>query len=236
MEENRVLVIMPCYNAEDTVTDAISTAINQTYKNFTLVCYDDKSTDNTLSVINELNKSLDFEIIQGDVNLGTGNAVNTAIKMSLEKSTYDYITWISADNKIASDFIEKHVNNLNAGNAISYSGWKQLGGVTVMTPNRNLLHLKDNFLLGPSFMFTRRLYETAGPFNPHAGEDYFFSVNCALNDAKFGYIDDALVEYRVHSNSVSGRLQRGEVSKLCSVEAKNNASGITKTNGTEIYK
>jgi len=234
LEGKRVLVVMPCYNTEGTVTDAIKTAINQTYNNFTLVCYDDKSTDNTLEIILKLKDEFDFELIKGEINLGTGDAVNNVIKVSLEQESYDYITWISADNITTPDFLEKHVENLNSGHAISYSGWKILGGGT-MIPNRDLLHLKNNFMLGPSFMFTKKLYEVSGPFESRPGEDYFFAVNCALNNAKFGYINDVLMEYRVHDNSVSGRIVSGIITNLCSSEAIQNAKGITITNGIEIY-
>jgi glycosyltransferase involved in cell wall biosynthesis len=236
LEKNKVLVIMPCYNAQNTIYRAIDTAINQTYKNFTLVCYDDKSTDKTLDILIKLKEKLNFKLIIGKNNLGTGDAINTAIKESTDFEEYDYITWISADNITTNTFIEKHVENLNNGNSISYSGWKILNSNEVFIPETNLKHLRDNFQLGPSFMFTSKLYDIAGPFNCLPGEDYYFSVKCALSNAKFGYINDILMEYRVHDNSVTSKIANFSITKLCSGKAIKLASDIDIDNGTKIYR
>ena len=43
----KVSVIMPLYNAEKYMTEAIEGILNQTYGDFELLCIDDHSTDNT---------------------------------------------------------------------------------------------------------------------------------------------------------------------------------------------
>lgn len=46
-----VSVIMPAYNGEKYIGEAIESILNQTYNNLELIIVEDKSTDNTLKII-----------------------------------------------------------------------------------------------------------------------------------------------------------------------------------------
>ncbi len=50
-------IIVPCYNAETTLTETIESLKKQTYANFEVILVDDNSTDNTVKVIKELIKT-----------------------------------------------------------------------------------------------------------------------------------------------------------------------------------
>ena len=225
---SKILVVMPCYNAASTVVEAIFSVFNQTYKSFQLVCCDDASTDNTLEVL----KSLNVSLLSNPHNIGTGNTVNRVIQ---ENQDFEFITWVSADNVLKDTFLEKHIEKLLGGYAISYSNWALLGDGRPYAPKQDLLHLKETLYLGPSFMFRKALFDVAGPFHSLAGEDHYFAVQCSIANAKFGYIPEYLVEYRKHDNSVSGRIRNGEDIKTCNLEALKKAALITKSNGTNSY-
>jgi len=51
-------VIMPVYNRADLVKDSIVSVLNQSFKDFELICIDDGSTDNTLQVLKEVSNQL----------------------------------------------------------------------------------------------------------------------------------------------------------------------------------
>lgn len=232
------LVVMPVYNSKETVEEAIQSVMNQTYKKFDLVCCDDNSTDETLSTLVRIRRKYNFKILKNKKNLGTGLTVNSVINTELYFKSYNFITWVSSDNILNKDFLKKHTDNIKGGCAISYSGWRSFsskGKYTAHTPQENLISLRESYLLGPSFLFTRKLYESAGPFHKLPGEDFLFAVSCALSDAKFGFIKESLVDYRVHDNSVGGRIRNGEIIELATNIALRRSQSINKSNGSKIY-
>jgi glycosyltransferase involved in cell wall biosynthesis len=236
IKKNRVLVAMPCYNSSTMVVEAIMSVFNQTYKNYLLVCCDDKSTDNTLGVLKQNQKDFKYALIENHGNLGTGHTVNKIFEI-YEQGNFEFMTWVSSDNLLQPDFLRKHVEKLNEGCAITYCGWSCFGKVRPEQyfPDKDLLHLKTLFKLGPGFMFRKKLWDKVKPFQRLAGEDYYFAVECALANARFGYVDDVLVKYRVHDNSVTSRLERGVISGMCSGEAIVLSKGINAVNGDNGY-
>ncbi|VEI48624.1 Putative lipooligosaccharide biosynthesis protein [Actinobacillus equuli] len=46
-----ISIIMPVYNAEEYIEEAIKSVLNQTYSNWELILVDDCSTDNSCNVI-----------------------------------------------------------------------------------------------------------------------------------------------------------------------------------------
>ena len=45
---------MPVYNGEKWLNDSITSVINQTYKNWELICVDDGATDNSAKILDKL--------------------------------------------------------------------------------------------------------------------------------------------------------------------------------------
>lgn len=237
-----VLIALPCYNHASLVGDAIKSLLKQSYKNFAIVACDDASTDVSYEILSEYLSYPNFHLMRNTHNLGTGRTLNRiiwkAIGLGAHKTkfhgSYDYITWVSADNIYYSDFLESHVNMLKCGNAVSMSAYDVFGDLTVTNRYRNfsLKQLAENGF-GPSFMFTRKLWLMCGPYHDMPGEDWVFYAKAAAINAKFGIIDNPLMGYRKHGNSVTGKLGRGEIA---SPDAQEIARlFITEHNGTKAY-
>ena len=73
MNNYKVSVIIPVYNAQDTIKRCIDSVINQTlgFSNIELIIYDDASTDNTSKILKEYDKKYDnIVLILSDENSG----------------------------------------------------------------------------------------------------------------------------------------------------------------------
>ena len=53
MIDDLVSIIMPAYNAEKYIEEAIESVLKQTYRNWELIITDDKSTDDTPKILDE---------------------------------------------------------------------------------------------------------------------------------------------------------------------------------------
>lgn len=93
----KISFIVPVYNAQNYLSECLDSIIIQTIP-FEIICVDDGSTDNSLQILlNYKNKCDNLKIIR-QKNQGSSVARNRAI----EEVTGDYISFIDADDKIAS--------------------------------------------------------------------------------------------------------------------------------------
>ena len=100
--EDLVSVIMPAYNVEKYIGEAIQSVLNQTYKNFELIIFDDGSTDKTWEIIQSFNDSR-IIAIRHQQNKGVAEARNTALKIAKGK----WVALIDSDDVWLSDRLEK---------------------------------------------------------------------------------------------------------------------------------
>lgn len=107
-----VSIIVPSHNESDTLREAIASIAEIDYKNFEVVLVDDKSDDDTLDIMYELqkkyNKQFNIKIVPIDVNQGKANAMNQGFAASEGK----YIMGIDADSLIAKDSVNQMVKTL----------------------------------------------------------------------------------------------------------------------------
>ena len=81
MEKNKVSIIMPAYNSAKFIKESIDSVLQQTYRNWELVIFDDLSTDNTMEILKEYSiKDERIRVFQNDKNSGAAISRNNAIK------------------------------------------------------------------------------------------------------------------------------------------------------------
>lgn len=107
-----VSVIMPAYNAEHFIEDAILSVCNQSYTDWNMYIYNDGSTDHTKDVIQKYTGKYPDKIylIDGMVNKGTVIGLNTL----LDAADGKYICWLSADDVYTEDMLEDSLEFLES--------------------------------------------------------------------------------------------------------------------------
>lgn len=110
---DKISIVIPCYNVEDSVERCILSIKNQTYENIEAIFVDDGSTDNTRNAINEAIKDDDRIIYIYKENAGPSAARNFGI----EKATGEYICFVDSDDYIERDYVEQLYDNLIANDS-----------------------------------------------------------------------------------------------------------------------
>jgi len=114
-----VSIIIPCYNAEDVVSEAIQSALDQSYSFKEVIVIDDGSTDGSLSVIKKFGKEIRWE---SGPNSGGGAARNRGLSLARG----DYIQFHDADDLLDPKKLEKQVPILlESKSDLVYSNWRQ---------------------------------------------------------------------------------------------------------------
>ncbi|MFZ7129919.1 glycosyltransferase family 2 protein [Avibacterium avium] len=107
--EKLVSVLICAYNTEKYIKECLDSVINQTYKNLEIIVVNDGSTDNTASIIEDLQlKDERIKIIDNEKNTGFVNSLNKG----LEYVTGEYIARTDSDDIVKPHWIETLVNRL----------------------------------------------------------------------------------------------------------------------------
>lgn len=105
MIEEKVSIIMPIYNSEKYVGEAIESVLKQTYKNFELILVDDGSRDNSYNIINDYSKKDDRIKVYKKENGGISSTRNFGIL----KATGKYIAFIDNDDEYKENLLSDNI-------------------------------------------------------------------------------------------------------------------------------
>ena len=97
----KVSVIVPVYQAEETIRTCLNSILKQEYGNIECIVVDDGSTDNSLCILYEM-ANIDSRII---VYHQDNKGVSSARNKGLELCTGEYITFVDADDVIREEFV-----------------------------------------------------------------------------------------------------------------------------------
>ncbi len=110
---DKVTIIIPVYNVEKYLREAIDSAINQTYKNLEIILIDDGSTDNSGKICDEYAKLDDRIKVIHKINGGLSDARNAG----LDNATGKYIMFLDSDDFFELDAAEKMYNEIEEKDA-----------------------------------------------------------------------------------------------------------------------
>ena len=103
MEDISVSIVVPVYNVHNYLKECMDSILKQTLKNIEVICVDDGSTDNSLSILRSYEKrDLRVKVIT-KANSGYGNTMNIGIDQARGK----YIGIVESDDYIDANMFER---------------------------------------------------------------------------------------------------------------------------------
>ena len=122
IEKGLVSVIMPTYNSEKYVEDAIQSIRSQSYENWELLVSDDRSTDSTITILHKL-ANLDARIKIYPMTINSGAAVTRNNSISLASG--EYIAFLDSDDIWKPEKLEKQLDfMINNDASFSYTAFE----------------------------------------------------------------------------------------------------------------
>ncbi len=199
-----VSIVLPTYNGESFLAEAIESCLNQTYKNLELIIVNDCSTDNTEEIIKSYSDSR-IVYIKNKINQKLPKSLN----VGFEKAKGELFTWTSDDNTFEPEAIEVMVSELLDNDVdLVYANYQLIDDKSEITGKRTVGQPKDIFLdniVKACFLYRKEVQLQLKGYNPDLFlvEDYDFWIRVVLNDFKLHPVDRYLYRYRFHQGSLT---------------------------------
>ena len=158
-----VSIIMPAYNAERYISQAIDSVIAQTYSDWELIVVDDSSNDSTASIVNRYQK-IDDRIKYFKTDNPSGSPTLPR-NIAIEKASGRYIAFLDSDDLWLPQKLNQQLSLFERGNniAIVYSYYEKID----QNENRNNRIIKSphmvsylNLLKGNCIGCLTAMYDT----------------------------------------------------------------------------
>lgn len=213
-----VSIIIPCYNTEAFIEDAIKSAINQIYNNIEIIIVDDASIDKSLEIISSIKDSR-IRFIHLDTNKGIANARN----VGLDNAKGDYICWLDSDDMYHSSFIELMVTYATQYNLdfveCQYS--RQIENMAIIPDETVYISDARDFCKRYSTrqlqtslwskLFRKELFDNYRfPVGKIYEENYFY-FDCWKRFTKCGYIESQPYFYRPREKSIMNSMGKSQL-------------------------
>ena len=233
--QNPISFFIPAYDCASTISSSISSILETNFSNGDeLIIVDDKSKDNTLSLIKEISriyrsKGIDIKIIEHDQNKGGAVARNTAIK----NSSHNLLFCLDSDNILERNSIEilkKYLleNNLDAASfreirfftidpsKISHT-WRYKNGSISFA---DFLSGYINPASSGNYLFTKESWKKAGGYPEGRGalDAWGFGLRQIAVGMRMGVMKDGYYFHRHGHDSYSHRYDREKKALLDSTE------------------
>ena len=99
----KISVIIPVFNGSKYINRTLNSVLNQTFKDFEVICINDKSKDNSLEIIGQFaSKDKRIKIINNENNIGAALSRNKGIDIA----EGEYIYFLDADDYIDEKYLE----------------------------------------------------------------------------------------------------------------------------------
>lgn len=205
-----VSVIIPAYNCEKTIVEAVESVLKQTYRDFELLIIEDCSKDNTVAVIEDLAKKDDrIKLLLNEKNSGASYSRNRGVKEAKGK----WIAFLDSDDMWTPDKLEKQLQlaEKNSEGVLFYtaSAFMNEEGKRfeyIMNAQEKISYkelLKKNLVSCSSVLVKSEVMKEIKMPGDDMSEDYFVWLKLT-KDYGYAYgLDEPLLIYRLMGESKS---------------------------------
>lgn len=218
----KVSIIMCSYNSTEYVERAIDCILEQTYKDWELIISDDRSTDNTIKLIEPYLKDKRIKLHIQEQNLGYVKNKNAAMRLAAGQ----LITQLDSDDMCPPDRLEQQAGVFTQKPDIKICGSNYVVIGTDDKPYKDnqeyqtKTYATDNLLTEPShsypfwfpgLMWRKELFDEFGYFpeyfNGIYGDDHYWTM---VVNSKYPvyFLKDALYYYRINPDSLTNVLDK----------------------------
>ncbi len=206
----KVTIIIPVYNGQNYLKEAIESALAQTYKNKEIIVVNDGSNDKTAEIAKSFGKKIKYYEKEN-------GGVATALNLGIEKMTGDYFSWLSHDDLYYPNKLERQISfleNYKDKDIILYSDYSIIDS----EGNKKCDCIKEHDLLqkkpyygllrgninGITLLIPKEAFKKCGMFNVNlkCTQDYdlWFKM---YEKYKFIHQPEVLAMTRIHSTQDS---------------------------------
>lgn len=216
MKKPFLTVVMPVYNGEKYLKEAIDSVLAQTYTNFELLVIDDGSTDNSVEIIKSYEDPR-IILLQNGTNFGVGYTRNVGIN----NAKGDYLAWMDCDDLIHKERFEKQLSFLQDHPEVGICGtwWVRIGDgrPRVLRSSQDPEIIKASLLFYPAInpataMYNMTLVKKAGiKYDARllVAEDYDFYFEASFHFPMHN-IGEVLYSYRASETSIMKKFAEQE--------------------------
>ena len=217
---SKVSVIIPVYNAEKYLSEAIESILNQTYTDFELLLIDDMSTDNSKRICGEYREK-DNRILLLENN-SESHGPGPTRNIGLDHASGEYIYFMDADDWADKSLLQCAIHRMRETNAdivqfgVIYERSDGKNPEQYFWRGKDLLtkeeikkdfstYWKENRNSLWMYLFRREKVKSIRFENIIIGEDISYIMDALCNAEKIAYIAKALYHYRYVEGSTSHR-------------------------------
>lgn len=246
MKKNAISVIMPVYNAEKYLAKAISSVLQQTFRDFELIIINDGSTDNSLDIIKSFNDPR-IKLISRE-NRGIVSTLNEGLEIAKGK----YVARMDGDDICEPNRFDEQYNFLETHPKIGVV----VSTVELIDENDESLSIiwpedreaitekqirenmpKNNCIAHPAIMIRSKIIKKYKYHNQKNGEDYDLWLRILSDNIVIHKINKPLLRYRLHSQSLTQTsTEGGGFIKLISIKKNFLTNQVKRDNWGEIEK
>lgn len=204
MDQNLVSIVIPAYNAEKYIEEAVKSVLASEYPNLEIVIVNDGSRDSTQEIIERLASQHPSVSVYQQDNSGAAAARNLAIS----KANGIYILPVDADDIISKDYVSEAVKVLEQHPEVKVVGCEaefigdKNGRWNLEPININLLCRRN--MIPCTSMFRKEDWERVGGYCKEliGRSDWDFWLSILRKEEEFVRLPTVGFYYRIHANSL----------------------------------